>query len=205
MIILVSGATTTVKKYSESNNLGCLLTPRSGNSYESMCGLPWAADNDCFNGLDEPRFMAMLERIQGSDPLFVTVPDVVADSVKTLELFYKWSPVVRSYGLKVAFVLQDGQEKLDMPWSQMDAIFIGGTTEYKLSAEIRWLVREAKFRSKWVHMGRVNSQKRLTYAKDIGCDSVDGTGFSRFSEAKLPAGLGLLKRDQISMDFTEAI
>lgn len=34
---------------------------------------------------------------------------------------------------------------------------------------------EAKRRGKHVHMGRVNSLRRLRFARDIGCDSVDGT------------------------------
>lgn len=205
MIILVSGATKTVKKYSESHNLGCLLTPRSGNSFESMCGLPWAADNDCFNGLDELKFMLMLERIKGTDPLFVTAPDVVSEAEQTLELFWKWEKVIHSYNLPVAYVLQDGCQALTMPWGGCEAIFIGGSTEWKLGAEARQIVREAKWRKKWVHMGRVNSETRLTYAKDIGCDSVDGTGYSRFSETTLPGALKHLKNDQQAMSFEEII
>ncbi|MGG3456934.1 hypothetical protein, partial [Paenibacillus rhizolycopersici] len=150
----MSGATKTVGKYSSSPNLGCLLTPRSGNSIESMKGLPWAADNDCFNGFDEKRFISMLEKIKNTNPLFVSSPDAVGDARKTLDMFYEWEPVIHSYGLPVALVLQDGQEKLCMPWGKCEAIFIGGTTQYKLSETVRWLVKEAKWRGKWVHMGR---------------------------------------------------
>lgn len=205
MILLVSGASKTVQRYSASKNLGCLLTPRNGNTIESMGGLPWAADNDCFNGFDECRFVAMLEKIKGHSPIFVTAPDVVGDAPATMDMFNTWEPVIHAYGLPVAFVLQDGQEMLDMPWGRLDAIFIGGSTEYKLGHQVRWLVREAKFRKKWVHMGRVNSNLRLSYARDIGCDSADGTGYSRFPDANLPDALSFLKEDQIAIHFEEAL
>jgi len=205
VLLLVSGATATIRKYRDSHNLGCLLTPRAGNTVESMCGLPWAADNDCFNGFDESRYLSMLQKIKGQSPLFVTSPDVVGDAEATISMFYTWEPVIRSYGLPVALVLQDGQEHLDMPWSRINAVFIGGSTEYKLGDKVRWLVREAKFRDKWVHMGRVNSNQRLSYARDIGCDSADGSGYSRFPDANIPDALKFLKEFQIAINFYEAI
>lgn len=48
-------------------------------------------------------------------------------------------------------------------------------TEWKLGPAAAELVAEAKARGLMVHMGRVNSRKRLQYAADIGCDSADGT------------------------------
>ena len=62
-----------------------------------------------------------------------------------------------------------------MPWDDFDALFIGGTTDWKLGDGAAQLVREAKRRGKWVHMGRVNSLRRMIYAESIGCDSADGT------------------------------
>ncbi|MEK5449514.1 hypothetical protein [Paenibacillus sp. FSL R7-0331] len=207
MLLLVSGATTTVRKYAASPNLGCLLTPRSGNSLESMTGLPWAADNDCFGGFDGPaetRFRAMLSRIKEASPLFVSAPDKVADAAQTMAMFDTWEPIIHAHGLPVALVLQDGQEDLCMPWGRCEAVFIGGSTEYKLSDKVRWLVREAKWRGKWVHMGRVNSLERLRYARDIRCDSVDGTGYSRFPDTNLPGALKYLQHEQGVMHFDDA-
>ncbi|MEK8217165.1 hypothetical protein [Paenibacillus sp. FSL L8-0463] len=208
MLLLVSGATSTVRKYASYPNLGCLLTPRSRNSFKSMAGLPWAADNDCFGGFDssaELRFRTMLNKISGASPLFVTAPDVVADAGRTLEMFNVWEPIIHSFSLPVALVLQDGQEHLCMPWGHCDAVFIGGSTAYKLSDKVRWMVREAKWRGKWVHMGRVNSLERLRYARDIGCDSVDGTGYSRFPDAHLPGALKYLQHEQAIFEFDEAL
>lgn len=62
-----------------------------------------------------------------------------------------------------------------MPWDEFDALFIGGTTRWKLSEAAHELAAEAKRRGKWLHMGRVNSWPRMQIASAMGCDSVDGT------------------------------
>jgi CBS domain-containing protein len=201
MFLFVSGATKTIQKYKNNPNLGCLLTPISGNSQASMCGLPWAADNAAFSGFDETKFIRMLEKIRGTNPKFVTAPDVVGDAKKTLELFNYWHPIIKSYNLPIALVLQNGQEHLPVPWDKLDAIFIGGDTEWKLGEHARKFIKKAKALGKWVHMGRVNTFNRLRYAQDIGCDSVDGSGFSRFPDTLIPNALKLLGVNQIVFDI----
>lgn len=62
-----------------------------------------------------------------------------------------------------------------VPWEAIDAMFIGGTTAWKLGEAARELAGVAKAHGKWLHMGRVNSERRVMYAKLVGCDSVDGT------------------------------
>lgn len=59
-------------------------------------------------------------------------------------------------------------------------------TDWKLGLAARQLVAEAKARGKWVHMGRVNSEKRFRYAAAIGCDSVDGTYLKAGPDVNLP-------------------
>jgi hypothetical protein len=77
--------------------------------------------------------------------------------------------------MKPAFVIQNGATPDEVPFDQAEAIFIGGSTEWKLSEAAREIVVEAKHRGLWVHMGRVNSVRRLQIASEWGCDSVDGT------------------------------
>ena len=71
--------------------------------------------------------------------------------------------------------LQDGQEHLPVSWQLCDAAFIGGSTPWKLGPAAADLAAQARARGLWVHMGRVNSLRRLRHAVAIGCRSVDGT------------------------------
>jgi hypothetical protein len=79
-------------------------------------------------------------------------------------------------GYLAAYVGQNGLE--DVPrisWAKFDVLFLGGDDAWKLGPAAASLVAQAKAHGKWVHMGRVNSFKRLEYANTLGCDSADGT------------------------------
>lgn len=171
---------------------GRLLSPRqfSRASDTSQAGIPWAADNDCFQRLDPDAYRRMLDSIYGlSGCRFVTAPDVVGDWRATRERFDEWQVELSACWQPIAYVIQDGQPFDDVPWRSIDALFIGGTTEFKLSAEAERLARSAWRRDLWVHMGRVNSRKRFDYARAIGCHSVDGTSYSRWRNRWLPTAL----------------
>lgn len=198
MKLLVSGSTASVRKWlpKSGGKLGVLLTPANGNSVESILKLDcdWAADNGCFGGLDEQAFLGMLDAIQGKPRLqWVTCPDVVAWSRFTRQLFEEWAPELESRALPIAYVLQDGETISGVPWDRITAVFVGGSTKFKIGHDAKALVCEAKQRGKLVHMGRVNSESRLLLAKSWGCDSVDGTSMSCFGETYIPKFLGVAK------------
>lgn len=189
MIILVHTAHPQAVKHS-GPGFGRLLSPRqfSRVADTAAAGIPWAADNDCFQGLDAVRFDRMLDAIQGVPGCrFVTCPDVVADADATARLFELWAPAIQRRGLPVGYVAQDGLQA--PPWHRIDALFVGGTTEYKLSAAAERLVRQANARGLWTHMGRVNSRRRFDYARAIGCNSIDGSKFSKWRDTWLPDAL----------------
>ena len=73
-----------------------------------------------------------------------------------------------------------------LPWGQLDVLFVGGTTEWKLGPDARGLTAAARERGKRVHMGRVNSERRYRYAKAIGCDTADGTYLTFGPDLLLP-------------------
>ena len=199
MRLLVSGGTKTVMRLAATNqnHLGVLLTPNAGNSLSwiNRTGLAWGADNAAFSGFDAEKFRAMLAKIKqgGGRPVFIVAPDVVANAGLTLGLFEHWREEVREAG-PVALVLQDGQEDRDLP--DADAFFIGGSTKFKLSRAVGELCEEIRYRypKRWLHMGRVNSSRRLQAAIDLHCDSVDGSSASRFSETWVPKYLKWIKR-----------
>lgn len=184
-MLLVSGSTKSVGRLAASHpdTLGHLITPANRNGVASLLctGLRWAADNGAFAGFDPKGFRRMLRRVAGHPRLlWVVCPDAVGDAKGTLALWRQWEPEVRAAGVPVAFVLQDGQELLEMPAA--DCYFIGGSTEFKLSHAAADLAAEGKRRGAWVHMGRVNSRRRMEYAYRVGCDSVDGSSASMFGD-----------------------
>jgi hypothetical protein len=191
MLLLLTKAVPTLVRY-DHPNLGRLLTPRHYTNVLGMvaAGLPWAADNDAFSGFDEAAFSTMLGQIAGLPGcLFVVAPDVVADAQATLDLFAVWAPKIMAGGLPPALAAQDGLEHLDVPWDWLDALFVGGSTVWKMSEAAAQLVAEAHARGKWTHMGRVNSLRRIEHAGAIGCDSADGTSYVRYTDRWLPGAL----------------
>lgn len=164
-------------------------TPAQGSSSQRVEGVTWCADNGCFSDKwDSEKWWAWLvSHADAADSCaFAVAPDVVGDALATLERAKPWLYRIRQLGYPVAYVAQDGWGDVPAPWDEFDVLFIGGSTEWKLGAEARAAVAEAKRRGKRVHMGRVNSLKRLMYADAIGCDSVDGTFLTFGPDANLP-------------------
>ena len=178
--------------------LGRLLTPRhcSDAAATTAAGLDGAADNDAYSAWDEGRFLRMVERLAGVPGCrFVTCPDSVGEAGLTDLLFQEYAPIMHRYGVPVGYALQNAgveYEAVGIPWGAIDAVFIGGDDAYKLGGEVQALVAEAKRRGKWVHMGRVNTIGRLRYAASIGCDSVDGTKWVRWTDTYIDQALGTL-------------
>lgn len=174
--------------------LDMIATPAQGNRLELV---PWIADNGCFGGGypgDDAWIGWLRDNAEhASRCRFAVAPDVVADAAATLERSAPWLRRVRSLGYPVALVAQDGLEQIAVPWGEFDALFIGGTTAWKLSRHAERLAAEAKRRGHWVHMGRVNSHRRLRRARDIGCDSVDGTLLAFGPDRNLSQLLGWLR------------
>lgn len=167
--------------------LGYIDTPAQGNRRPD--GVVWCADNGCFSDKwDEAKWWRFLEANanDAATCLFAVAPDIVADAWRSGIRSLPWIEPIKALGYPVAWVAQDGQESHPLPWDGIDALFVGGSTEWKLGPEARGLVAEAKRRGKWVHMGRVNSERRYRYALAIGCDSVDGTYLTFGPDQLLP-------------------
>lgn len=180
----------------ERHGIGLLATPYSQRLVPDQW--IWAADNGCFGcKWDEQTWLRWLDS-KPRTALFATVPDVVASHIETVKRWNRYGNLVRGMGFKAGFVLQDGAREL--PWDEMDALFVGGSTEYKLSEEAHNFVQEAKQRGKWVHMGRVNSKRRIAIAREWGCDSVDGTFLAFGPDINTPKLIKMMEPDlQLSL------
>jgi hypothetical protein len=167
--------------------LGCavkqLITPLTGFLRQKEHD-EFAIDNGAFAGFKKEQFLNILTREDKVKHLcrFLVVPDVVADARRTLEVFDHWK--YQLSGWPLALAAQDGIENLPIPWKQLRAIFIGGTTEFKLSERARAVIRAAQAMGKYVHVGRVNIPGRFEYFESLGVDSIDGTGLSRYTHMR---------------------
>jgi hypothetical protein len=185
MLLLVSGAT----RFERTPDVGHLIVPRAWAKARTLNLQPqqWAMDNGAFSGFDEGAFVRMLEEFSGScGCLFVTAPDVVADAAATLKRWPFWSRLIRGLGFKPAFVAQDGLTTDRIPWDEIGTLFIGGSTAYKESTDVLALCGYAKAQGIWTHWGRVNGKRRYEMALRSGCDSFDGSGFSKWPNTNIP-------------------
>lgn len=141
-------------------------------------------DNGAYSNWEPESFASLLERELPRRDLcrFVAVPDVVGSARRTLECFHAWKKKLASWPL--AYVCQDGQQDSPIPWDEIEAIFIGGTTEFKLGPIARQCIQAGKIIGKWVHVGRVNTPARFEYFEKLGADSLDGTGLSRYTHMR---------------------
>lgn len=173
------------------NYVGFMNTPRYYGNFEVYREydptMPVAIDNSAYTNFQKEKYMGLIDKIGDCPIQWITVPDVVGNAELTDILWNYWQPELG--GLPLAYVAQDGAERIQLPWAEFRCLFIGGTTDWKLSAAAAYLIQKAKRFGKLVHMGRVNSDKRLRYAFELGCDSVDGTGYQRYSKFHLRNGL----------------
>lgn len=209
-LLLVGGATATVRKHMGHPNLGRFVQPRSWNNIPDMasCGMPWAADNDALAGLDVDAYLTMLDQIAAADQsnlLFVAAPDaaeMTPDGPRvswegTLWLWRSWRKALAARGLPLAIVLQDGATADTVPWGECAAVFLGGSDAFKDGPQAAGLLIKAERRGLWRHIGRVNTQRREGLLWPLA-DSFDGTQYSRWPDTHIPACLARLERRQRS-------
>lgn len=144
----------------------------------------FAIDNGAFARFEADTFVKTLTKHEPRRDLcrFVACPDVVGCARRTLECFRYWQPRIAKW--PVAFVAQDGQEDLDIPWDNCAAVFIGGSTDWKMGKHAAAIVKASKVIGKWCHVGRINTPGRFEYFEDLGADSCDGTGLAQYSHMR---------------------
>ena len=143
----------------------------------ALSGRPYGLDNGCFGGTLPKAWGRLLDEADSARPVFVCMPDVVGSARRTMDLFGYFER--RTNGLPRALVLQDGIGDVEIPWSKIDAVFVGGSDAFKIAPEAIQAAKCAKMLGKWVHVGRVNEAKRVQNWLGLA-DSIDGSGISRF-------------------------
>lgn len=213
--------------------LDCIETPRQGNRpvqgaawcADNGCFTDKWSEDEWWKFLTDNAHRA-------GSCTFAVAPDEVGDAWATHLRSMPWLAKIRALGYPAAYVAQNGARGDRLPWGHFDCLFLGGSlecapcgyvwresrkprrdepcphcsrplAEWKLGPVARALTFEAKRRGKWVHMGRVNSLKRLRYAAAIGCDSADGTFVAFGPDANLPRVLGWLRDVTGQLSFEE--
>ncbi len=191
----LTGCSTELTRQAGRPDLGLLVTPATSLHLQIPSYGSWGADNGCYSEskkgrpFDGDAWLRWLERLPQAGCLFAALPDVlewfvdpetgrdfcVGNLEATLERSERYADRVRSLGLPVALVAQDGLLELAQIPFEVDALFVGGSDGYKLGPDAAALVGEAGDAGLWTHIGRVNSYKRMAYCASIGADSADGT------------------------------
>ena len=117
----------------------------------------------------------------GDGAQFVVVPDIVGGGLDSLQLSLSWLPRLDHVAQRRLIAVQDGMVPNDVRQylNKRVGIFVGGSTEWKLETLRSWgcLARET---GAYLHVGRVNSQRRIALCQDAGADSFDGTSVTCF-------------------------
>lgn len=177
MQFLIDGSSNRIRERRlQANELvaGQLLTPLTGYR---KCEDVFGVDNGGFKEARPKGFSKILQRQFEfrEQCLFAAVPDKVGNHKQTLAMWDEYQHLADGY--KKAFVVQDGFDE----WpNNADAIFLGGSTEFKDSIEADNIVNAALNNNMHVHIGRVNTIERFYHFHKLGAHTCDGSGVSMY-------------------------
>lgn len=148
--------------------------------------LAWACDNGAWTAhtqgeaWDPGAFREVVSR-WGAGAQWIVVPDIVAAGMESLRLSESWLPELAGVA-PLLIPVQDGMSPDDVRPLLGDRVglFVGGSTAWKWGTLERW-AELARDLGTHIHVGRVGSARRIRRCVDLGIDSVDGTGPTRWS------------------------
>jgi hypothetical protein len=149
-------------------------------------GFRYALDNGAWHAFvhklpfDEAAFLEAFDKL-GASADFVVLPDIVAGGERSLAYSMSWhNRLDRSCPQLLA--VQDGlsAESINGLVGPALGIFVGGTDEFKERSLPTWAAI-ARDRQAYLHVGRVNSVRRIALCASVGADSFDGSSASRYS------------------------
>lgn len=208
MIQYLSGAINGTVLANPRVDLGLMIQPGMGNGSAPLMFWDFGADNGCFARGDKFNagdWLAWLGTLApyAKNMLFAVAPDVYMNADATLARSLPHIKTIRNMGYPPAFVSQNGCRSDIVPWGDIDCLFVGGDDEWKLGPASWELCHEAKRRGKRVHVGRVNSFKRLQLCAKNDVDSADGTYLKYGPDVNWPKMISWLDRvnNQLRLDI----
>lgn len=149
----------------------------------------WALDNGAWSAFqqgksfDEDAFSRAIDKVgEGAD--WVVLPDIVAGGMASLDLTLKWLDRLRGFPERQLIAVQDGITPDDVRdyLGPMTGIFLGGSTAWKVGTLNAW-GSLARRKGCVLHVGRVNSLKRINACAQAGASSFDGTSIIAFPDS----------------------
>lgn len=138
----------------------------------------------CFQqgkAFDDRAFMHAVEKV-GETADWIVLPDIVLGGLRSLDLSLAWLERLRGLPTPLLIAVQNDVHPDDVRsfLSPSVGIFIGGDTSWKERTAVEW-GKVARKRNCYLHMGRVNSARRIAICAAAGADSYDGSSASRYA------------------------
>ena len=155
-------------------------------------GMKYALDNGAWTyfqqgrSFDDRAFMFAVEKMgEGAD--WIVLPDIVAGGKRSLDFSLAWLDRLRGLPTPVLIAVQNGMELDDVRdfLGPHVGIFVGGDTQWKEQTAVGW-GKLARRRNCHLHVGRVNSIRRIAICAAAGATSYDGSSVSRFATTIAP-------------------
>jgi hypothetical protein len=184
----------------EAHGWGLLVTPERDLS---PMRLPYVLDNGAWHAFinekpwDEPAFVRAVALV-GAGARWVLLPDIVMQAKASLALSLEWLPRLEGVA-PLLLAVQDGMAPWDIEphIARVAGLFVGGSTEWKETSMLAW-GHYCHAKGKLLHVGRVNTARRMALAIAAGADSVDGSSGSRFAKTVPPLDRAARQGDLLS-------
>jgi len=147
-------------------------------------GFRYALENGAWtahcNGVpfDDRLFLRAVDQL-GHAADWIALPDIVAGGLRSLAFSLQWRE--RLNGAHLLLPVQDGLHPAHIRalLGPTLGIFVGGSTVWKISTMAQWGELAAEVGC-WMHVGRVNTARRIHLCAAAGAHSFDGSSASRY-------------------------
>jgi len=186
MLIAYASRTGTRRNLDVLRHAGWRLLVSAGGGLRTE-GFRYALDNGAWSAYTQGRpwdaraFTRGL-RVLGKAADWTVLPDVVAGGHASFALSLRWMRTVLNESPYALLAVQDGLTCDDVaPFlGTRVGIFVGGSTTWKLATTPQWGQLGRKHGC-LVHVGRVNSARRIRLCHLAGVTSFDGSSVSRYA------------------------
>jgi hypothetical protein len=167
-------------------------------------GMPYALDNGAWTAyqqgqdFDEDAFLLAVDKL-GEGAEWIVLPDIVQGGMASLDYSLRWMERLRGIPTRLLIAVQNGMEPDDVRslLNPSVGIFVGGSTEWKEATAGAW-GSVARRRNCYLHVGRVNTVRRIRICAAAGASSIDGTSVSRFAKTLSPLDAASRQVDMFS-------